>query len=53
MDAHVASIYNFLNCLEKAIPSQTNFQEALKSQELLHAAYQSATEDGRKIIIDE
>ncbi|MGV8025695.1 MAG: Gfo/Idh/MocA family protein [Anaerolineaceae bacterium] len=53
MDAHVAAINNFLNCLEKVIPSQTNFQAALQSQELLHAAYQSAAEDGRKIIINE
>lgn len=53
MDAHIAAIYTFLNCLEKTIPSQTNFQEALKSQELLYIAYQSATKDGRKIIIYE
>ena len=53
MDSHIASISSFLNCLEKNIPSQINFQAALQSQELLHAAYQSAAEDGRKIVINE
>ncbi len=53
MDAHVAAIFHFLNCLEKAIPSQTNFHAVLKSQELLHTAYQSAAEEGRKIAIHE
>ncbi|RJQ44848.1 MAG: gfo/Idh/MocA family oxidoreductase [Anaerolineaceae bacterium] len=52
MDAHVASIFDFLSRLETKTPSPTNFHTALKSQELLHAAYQSAIEQGRKVFVN-
>lgn len=53
MDSHIASITYFLNCLEEKIPSDANFESALKSQELLYAAYQSAAMEGKRVAIDE
>ena len=48
MDAHIATIMDFLNRLEKQKCSSSDFQEALESQKLLHAAYRSAAQQGRK-----
>jgi len=49
MDAHSASILDFLIHLEKRQPSQVDFSTALKAQELLHAAYRSAAQHGQEI----
>lgn len=51
LSAHIAVISTFLDCLENQIPSQADFQTALKAQELLHACYQSAREDGKRVFI--
>ncbi len=52
MDSHIASITYFLKCLEEKTSSYADFESSLKSQELLHAAYQSATQEGKKIAIE-
>ena len=52
MDSHIASIMYFLRCLEEKTPSIANFESSLKSQELLHAAYQSAALNGKKVTIN-
>lgn len=49
MDAHCAAILDFLTHLENRQPSQVDFKTALKAQELLHAAYQSAAQQGEKV----
>jgi len=51
LNAHIASIVNFFNCLEKGIPSSATFKDACASQEFLHAAYCSAAEEGEKVFL--
>ena len=49
MDAHIAAILDFLTALEDQRPSPVDFRTALKAQELLQAAYQSAASQGQKV----
>jgi len=51
VDAHLASIYDFLLHLKEGSRSPLDFDEALKAQEVLEAAYISASRDGDKITI--
>jgi len=53
MDAHSATILSFLNCLENNAPLTADFETAFRSQQLLHTAYRSAAEGGRKIMLQE
>ncbi|MCD4672809.1 MAG: Gfo/Idh/MocA family oxidoreductase [Anaerolineaceae bacterium] len=41
-DTHMASCYDFLQCVQQNTPSQSDFQSALAVQEILEAAYRSA-----------
>jgi len=48
-DAHTACIYDFLLNMYENKPSMVDFQSALKSQEILEAAYKSAASNGQTI----
>lgn len=49
MNAHIASIFYFLKCLENNTASSVDFESALKTQELLHTAYESAAIEGKRV----
>lgn len=49
IDAHFASIMDFLLCIREKRPSKLDFQAALKAQEILEAAYRSANQNGEII----
>jgi len=49
LNAHLACAYDFLQCVQSGSPSPLNFQEALATQEILEAAYQSAKSEVGKI----
>jgi predicted dehydrogenase len=42
LNAHTASAYYFLGCIRDSRQSTVNFEDALKTQEVLEAAYRSA-----------
>ena len=50
-DAHLASIYDFLIHIKEGTQSFLDFDEGLKAQEILEAAYISASRDGEKITL--
>jgi predicted dehydrogenase len=45
-NAHMASCYDFLQCVQQNTPSRSDFQSALAVQEVLEAAYRSARTTG-------
>jgi predicted dehydrogenase len=47
--AHTACIYDFLQCIQERRQSMLNFDDAVKTQEILEAAYRSASQDGETI----
>ena len=49
MNAHTASIYHFLQCIRDGKQSPLNFDDAVKTQEILEAAYQSASRNSEII----
>ena len=49
MDAHSACILDFLQCIQQGRQSMTNFDDAVRSQEILEAAYRSAQQDAEMI----
>ena len=49
LDAHTACIYDLLQCVKQNQVSMTNFTDAVKTQEILEAAYLSAAKDSQKI----
>lgn len=51
MDAHIACIVDFLHCIHNKEKSKVNFRQALAAQELLHACYCSAGQNGEKVNI--
>jgi predicted dehydrogenase len=51
MDAHTACIVDFLQCVHNKEESTVNFRQALAAQELLHACYRSASQNGEKVSI--
>ena len=48
-DAHITCIYDFLLNIQESKPSMANFDSALRSQEILEAAYLSASREGQTI----
>jgi len=49
LDAHLASAYDFLQCILEKKPSMLNFETALAAQEILEAAYLSASRSSQRI----
>jgi predicted dehydrogenase len=49
IDTHFACIMDFLHCIKENKPSPANFNESLKAQEILEAAYLSADRSGEAI----
>lgn len=49
VNAHLACCYDFLQCIHEQKPSAMNFSEALAAQEMLEAAYLSASNGGQRI----
>jgi predicted dehydrogenase len=49
VDTHLASIMDFLLCIQENKPSSLNFDNALKAQEILEATYRSAAHNGETI----
>jgi predicted dehydrogenase len=49
LDAHLGSIYDFLLNIRERKESSANFKAAFKAQEILKAAYLSASRDSEKI----
>ncbi|MDK2981226.1 MAG: hypothetical protein PWQ55_1573 [Chloroflexota bacterium] len=49
IDSHFASIMHFLYCIQEGQPSPADFNESLKDQEILEAAYLSADRNGETI----
>ena len=49
LNAHLASAYDFLQCIQENKPSVVNFDTALAAQEILEAAYLSASKNSRRI----
>jgi predicted dehydrogenase len=49
MDSHLASCYDFLQCVQQGTPSRSDFQSALAVQEILEAAYTSARTTGEML----
>ena len=49
VDAHTACIYDFLLRIRAGKPSSLNFDDAVKTQEILEAAYLSASQDSDTI----
>jgi predicted dehydrogenase len=47
--AHTALIYDFLQCIQEGRQSMLNFNDAVKTQEILEAAYKSAGQNGKTI----
>lgn len=48
-DAHLASVYDFLQCIVEGKPSNLGFQAGLAVQEVLEAGYLSAEQGGNQI----
>ena len=48
-DTHMASCYDFLQCVQQNTPSKSDFQSALKVQEILEAAYRSGRTTGEML----
>jgi predicted dehydrogenase len=48
-DAHLASVYDFLQCIAEGKPSSLGFDAGLAVQEVLEASYLSADRDGVQI----
>lgn len=51
VDAHTACIFDFLHCIKEGKQSMTNFTDAVKTQEILEAAYTSAKQEATIIKI--
>ena len=51
IDTHFASIMDFLHCIKENKPSPAGFNESLKAQEVLEAAYLSADRNGETITL--
>ncbi len=51
LNAHLASAYDFLRCIQESKPSMVNFEAAIAAQELLEAAYLSADKNGQRITL--
>jgi len=51
IDTHFASIMDFLYCISENQPSPADFNESLKDQEILEAAYLSADRNGETIAL--
>jgi len=51
MDAHTACIVDFLQFVHNKKKSPVDFRQALAAQELLHACYYSASQNGEKVNI--
>ena len=51
IDTHFASIMDFLHCIKENKPSPAGFNESLKAQEVLEAAYLSADRNGETIAL--
>ena len=49
MDSHLASCYDFLHCVQQGTPSHSDFQSALSVQQILEAAYSSASTTGEML----
>lgn len=49
LNSHTASIYHFLQCIHEGKQSPINFDDAVKTQEILEAAYQSASRNSETI----
>ena len=49
VNAHLASAYDFLKCIQEKKPSWLNFETALAAQEILEAAYLSASKTSQRI----
>jgi len=49
LNAHLASAYDFLQCIAEKKESPINFKEALVAQEILEAAYLSASRNSERI----
>jgi len=49
VNAHLASAYDFLQCIQEKKPSLLNFETALAAQEILEAAYLSASKNSQRI----
>jgi predicted dehydrogenase len=49
LNAHLASSYDFLQCIQEKKPSMVNFDTALAAQEILEAAYFSASKSSQRI----
>jgi len=49
LNAHLASAYDFLQCIQENKPSMLNFNTALAAQEILEAAYLSASKSSQRI----
>ena len=51
LNAHLASCFDFLQCIQEKKPSALNFATALAAQEILEAAYRSASFDGKRMTL--
>lgn len=51
LDAHTACIIDFLHCINDGQESMVNFQDAVRTQEILESAYRSAQKDAEKITL--
>jgi predicted dehydrogenase len=49
LNAHTASVYYFLGCIHDGVQSTVNFEDAVKTQEVLEAAYRSADSNSETI----
>ncbi|MDO9546872.1 MAG: hypothetical protein Q7J07_09025 [Pelolinea sp.] len=49
LNAHTASIYHFLHCIRDGKQSPLNFDEGVKTQEILEVAYLSASRNSEII----
>ncbi len=49
LNAHLACCYDFLQCIQEQKPSPLDFNAALTAQEMLEAAYLSASKGGQRI----
>ena len=50
-NTHLASVYDFLQCIVEGKPSALNFASALQVQEVLEAAYASAARRGERLAL--
>ena len=51
LNSHLASCYDFLQCIQENKQSDLNFKTALAAQEILEAAYQSASRSGKRVYL--